>query len=138
MQKDVLSINEVNLLKEIETVDKEVKAFMQQKQNHKNGINELNETMKEAKNKKITKIQLPSVGGMLKTYSGDDKKVLDLIKKNVENMENAVKGIDGQITHRVDGLNEAVVKLTSAFLSRIIDSGIELKKTSLKKFFEEA
>ena len=136
MQKGTLLINEINITNEIIKVDKELKALIQQKTQHVAGIKELNDTIKECKDKVVLKVNIPSVGGMSKVYRSDNKKILGLMQKNIVNMETAVKGIDGQITHFIDALNENVMKATYMFLERLTETGIDLKKTSLKKFFE--
>ena len=120
-----IGIKNLNRIKELLKINDELTGFYAQLHQHKIGLSENKEILKEVENKKIKKVMMPTIGKIMIPISTTDPKIAKMYKDMIRQYENSIKGIEGQIQHRLELFNEDVIFLFKFFASKVKEIGFD-------------
>jgi len=91
---------------------------------------EIERLQKDIKNKKITKVLVPTLGGNFIQVNPNSKQYKEMLAEKSRQFNNSIKGIEGQIEHREDYLHENMLRAFSAIGKHLKEHGLELPDLS--------
>ena len=115
MQKEPFTIGDMTMLNDIVAINKEIIGFLRQRAQHNFAYQETLNIIKKIKSGKIKDVKMPTIGNLLITVKATDKDFNKVLREKRDQFKNSLNGIDGQIQHREDQLNELVIKLYFTF-----------------------
>jgi len=137
MSEKIFTVVERKFVEELLANTKELIGFYNQEAQHDNALKEIRKIIDDIKNKRITKINFPSLGGLMITKSATNRDVKKLLDTKEKEIANSLKGIRGQIAHREDILAESYIRSAHVCMNRLRKCGIEPCETNLKKIYEK-
>ena len=136
MQK-ILQVRAMKHVEELLGIQKELVGMQNQLTQFENANKELNQINEDAKNKVISQILIPSLGGLLIRTNPLSKKFKTLSRDRERQFVNSIIGIKGQMAHRNDLYNETMLKICLYLLFHLDEEGIDLKSQDFAKYFKE-
>jgi len=133
----LLSVKTMKDLQDIGGIHKEIAGMLQQLNQFENANRELNQIVEDAKNKVITHVMVPSLGGLLIRTNPLGKRFKIIVNDRKRQFENSILGIKGQMSHRNDLYNETMLKICNELLFHLSEEGINLKDKEFAKYFKE-
>lgn len=126
MQKEPFTIGDMTILNDIVAINKEIVGFLRQRAQHNFAYNETMNIIKKIKAGKIKEINMPSIGNLFIPVKANDKDFNKILREKRDQFKNSLNGIDGQIQHREDQLNELVKKAFLMFDGYIKNNKLKL------------
>jgi len=133
MSVDTYSIKTIDILKQMIKTNNEVNAFLVEKNQYDQVLKEIDNIIKGIKSGELKTIYMPSVGNILKPVKSSNKDVMKMYLENKEKYETAIKGIEGQMSHRKDLLNELSIKCYRSIMGFINENGLKIPREFTKK-----
>jgi hypothetical protein len=131
-----LSIGAIEDINAMMKFNDEIVKFQQQLQQFQMAYNEAKRIKEDIKNKKITKILVPTLGNNLVQINPSGEEYQRMINENMKQFDNSIQGIEGQIMHREDGFYESMMRVYKHIGNHLVYRGLELpeiKKPEVKK-----
>jgi len=136
MQKP-FSVREAKQIEELLALNKELAGMNKQLQQFENAKKELDKIDGDIKNKAITQILIPSLGGLYVKINPTSQKFKKMSKDKLREFDNSILGIKGQLAHRGDLANEIMIKVAFSLLNHLKEEGINLKRHPMSALFKE-
>jgi len=123
-----LTIYNRKIIEQLLKLDNDLIGFLKQKYQHEAINKEIDKLIIDSKNRKIKTIFVPSLGNppLYVRKDAGDEEFKKLLKQRKEQFETALKGIKGQITHRVESFDETAMKAYRQLGTYLIKKGFIL------------
>lgn len=132
-EKDIFSVPTLTKFEDMLKLNKEITAMYKQYQQFEFASKELENIMGDVKNKKITKVFMPTVGNMQIQVNPVHQKFKNFIADKQRQLENGMKGIEGQLVHRQDAMNQEAMFAFKYLAGYLLNHDFDLPLDELKK-----
>lgn len=136
MEEDInlmFKVRHMNNLEEMIKTQNELAGFLQQKNKFENAMKELKSQKKDIFNKKVKQIFMPTIIGNFVRVDCNDNRWKDFFKEKEEQLENSIKGIEEQIRHRQEVVNENVNRAIKWFYEYLDMQGLPIPEYKKKE-----
>ena len=127
----------VETVKGIETMMKlnnDIIAMLTQINKFKMATKEAEKNIKEAKDKKTKYVFRPSLGGTFIRVSGNDPEYMKFLEATKTQLDNQIKGVEGQLSHRQEGMNEELLKTLNNLICHACEEELVASKGCRRNF----
>ena len=107
-------------------MNNELLKYRQEEHQYKLALMECEKIKSDIKNKKITKILVPTIGNNFIQVNAGDEKYGNMLNERIKQFDNSVKGIEGQIKHREDALHEQMLRTYRYLGEYLLKMGLNL------------
>jgi len=139
-EKDAFSVEQINHIQDLIKLNKEMLGFYDQLTKFEMALKELESIEKDVKDKRITKVFMPSLGNMQVQINPNSKKFKKWSEERKRQFTNSIEGIKGQIRHRQDYMNESAMWIFRTLGGYLLEHDLDLpikKLEERKKQLEE-
>lgn len=122
-----MQIGWVQTMQEMMNINDELTKFRQQLSQFEMAIKEIDKMQLDIKEKRITKVLVPTLGNNFVQVNPNNDHYQKLVKDKKRQFENSIGGIKGQIEHREDHLHEMMIRTYNLLGKYLVDRGFELQ-----------
>lgn len=113
-------------LERVKALNEKILQLQQQQHQFKMAIVECDQVKDDIKKGGITKVLVPTIGNNFIQINPKNEKYSKMLSERAKQFDNSLKGINEQLNHNSDLLNEAVLRLYKMLNEHIKSHGLEV------------